>query len=91
MCSLIAVFVFTHSEFVFIHRRVCDVDMLSVSETATEPPQDEGNSINAPRNLAMEAKFINQNFSQQVLKMVSAFEVLFRKKSTSVMPLSALM
>ena len=46
-------------------------DMLTVSETATEPPQDEGNSINAPRNLALEAKFVNQNFSQQVLKVVS--------------------
>ncbi|KAI0208592.1 Eukaryotic translation initiation factor 3 subunit D [Lamellibrachia satsuma] len=53
----------------FDKRDESDFDMLSVSETATEPPQDEGNSINAPRNLAMEAKFINQNFSQQVLKM----------------------
>ncbi|XP_065174819.1 eukaryotic translation initiation factor 3 subunit D-like [Sycon ciliatum] len=43
-------------------------DLLSVSETATEPPQDEGASINAPANLALEATFINQNFSQQVLK-----------------------
>eukprot|EP00117_Sycon_ciliatum_P016396 scpid89352/ scgid15843/ Eukaryotic translation initiation factor 3 subunit D; Eukaryotic translation initiation factor 3 subunit 7 len=43
-------------------------DLLTVSETATEPPQDEGSSINAPANLALEATFINQNFSQQVLK-----------------------
>lgn len=42
--------------------------MLTVSETAAEPPQDEGNSINSPRNLALEATFINHNFSQQVLK-----------------------
>ena len=43
-------------------------DLLTVSETATEPPQDEGASINAPANLALEATFINQNFSQQVLR-----------------------
>ncbi|XP_064620886.1 eukaryotic translation initiation factor 3 subunit D-like isoform X2 [Lineus longissimus] len=45
-----------------------DFDLLTVSETAIEPPQDEGNSINSPRNLALEATFINHNFSQQVLK-----------------------
>ena len=44
--------------------------MLTVSETATETPQDEGNSINSPANLSLEATFINQNFSQQLLKMV---------------------
>ena len=43
--------------------------MLSVSETATEPPQDEGNSLNAPRKLALEARYINNNFTQQVLKV----------------------
>ncbi len=43
-------------------------DLLTVSETAAEPPQDEGNSLNSPRNLALEATFINHNFSQQVLK-----------------------
>ena len=42
--------------------------MLTVSETAAEPPQEEGNSLNSPRNLALEATFINHNFSQQVLK-----------------------
>lgn len=41
---------------------------MTVSETATEPPQDDSNSINSPRNLALEATFINHNFSQQVLK-----------------------
>lgn len=46
-------------------------DQLTVNETATETPQDEGSSINSPHNLAMEAAFINHNFSQQVLKMVS--------------------
>ena len=43
-------------------------DLLTVSETAAEPPQDEGNSLNSPRNLALEATFINHNYSQQVLK-----------------------
>ena len=44
------------------------LDLLTVSETAAEPPQDEGNSLNSPRNLALEATFINHNYSQQVLK-----------------------
>ena len=43
-------------------------DLLTVSETAAEPPQDEANSLNSHRNLALEATFINHNFSQQVLK-----------------------
>ena len=38
-----------------------------MSETSNEPPQEEG--INSPRNLALEATFINHNFSQQVLRM----------------------
>jgi translation initiation factor 3 subunit D len=45
-----------------------EFDLLTVNETAVEPPTDDGNSINSPRNLAMEATFINHNFSQQVLK-----------------------
>merc|ERR1712088_1258842 len=45
-----------------------EFDLLTVSETASEPPQDEGSSLNSPRNLALEATFINHNFSQQVLK-----------------------
>ena len=47
-------------------------DILTVSETATEPPQDE-TGINAPRNLGLEATFVNHNFSQQVLKQVISF------------------
>jgi len=45
-----------------------EFDLLTVNETAAEPPQDEGNSINSPRKLALEATFVNHNFSQQVLK-----------------------
>jgi hypothetical protein len=43
--------------------------LLTVNETASEPPQEEGTSINSPRNLALEALFVNHNFSQQVLRM----------------------
>jgi len=54
----------------FDKRDESEFDLLTVSETAQEPPQDEGNSINSPHNLALEATFINHNFSQQVLKPV---------------------
>lgn len=50
------------------HHIICYLDLLTVSETSNEPPQEEG--INSPRNLALEATFINHNLSQQVLKMV---------------------
>lgn len=53
------------------------IDLLTVSETSNEPPQDEITSINSPRNLALEATFINHNFSQQVLRMV--WFIVFKK------------
>ncbi|XP_041363461.1 eukaryotic translation initiation factor 3 subunit D-like [Gigantopelta aegis] len=53
----------------FDKRDDSEFDLLTVSETATEPPQEEGNSINSPHNLALEATFINHNISQQVLRM----------------------
>jgi len=56
------------SKVFFDKRENTEFDLLTVSETSTEPPQDEGNSLNSPRNLALEATFINHNFSQQVLK-----------------------
>jgi translation initiation factor 3 subunit D len=43
---------------------------LTVSETSTDPPQDDEKHINSPNNLALEATFINHNLSQQVLRMV---------------------
>lgn len=52
----------------FDKRDDSEFDLLTVSETATQPPEEEGTSINSPRNLALEATFINHNFSQQVLK-----------------------
>lgn len=67
----------------FDKRDDSDFDLLTVSETATEPPQeDNSNSINSPRSLALEATFINHNFSQQVLKMVS-----FTKSQCSLLSL----
>lgn len=57
----------------FDKRDDSEFDLLTVSETAIEPPQDDTGSINSPRNLALEATFINHNFSQQVLKMVSFY------------------
>lgn len=44
------------------------IDLLTVSETAHDVNFDEGNGINSPTNLGLEATFINQNFSQQCLK-----------------------
>ena len=45
-------------------------DLLTVNETAIETPNDSDTekSINSTTNLALEATFITQNFSQQVLK-----------------------
>jgi translation initiation factor 3 subunit D len=42
-------------------------DLLTVSETSTEPPQDDDKHINSPHNLALEATYINHNLSQQLL------------------------
>ncbi len=40
-----------------------------MSETSTDPPQDDDKHINSPNNLALEATFINHNLSQQVLRV----------------------
>lgn len=55
----------------FDKRDESDFDLLTVHETATEMPfvEDPANSVNSPRHLALEATYINFNFSQQVLKM----------------------
>lgn len=42
------------------------LDLLPVYETTQEELKEEG--INSPNNLAVEATYINQNFSQQCLK-----------------------
>lgn len=55
----------------FDKRDESDFDLLTVHETATEFPfvDDPANNVNSPRHLALEATYINFNFSQQVLKM----------------------
>ncbi|KAF7989029.1 hypothetical protein HCN44_007339 [Aphidius gifuensis] len=53
----------------FDKRDNTEFDLLTVNETSLEPPQEDGGgSINSPRNLGLEATFVNHNFSQQVLK-----------------------
>ncbi|XP_017477943.1 PREDICTED: eukaryotic translation initiation factor 3 subunit D-like [Rhagoletis zephyria] len=53
----------------FDKRDDSEFDLLTVNETAADPPfNEESNSINNPRSLALEATYINHNFSQQVLK-----------------------
>ena len=42
--------------------------MISVNETANEPPNEENTGINDPRNLVLEATYINKVFGQQCLK-----------------------
>jgi translation initiation factor 3 subunit D len=55
---------------IFLDKRdMSTFDLLTVSETAREPPSsDDSDSINHPHKLSIEATVINQNFSQQVLK-----------------------
>lgn len=56
-------------------------DLLTVSETAHEPPSasEEFEEINHPEKLSVEATMVNQNFSQQVLMEVDGV-----KKSVSL-------
>jgi translation initiation factor 3 subunit D len=53
----------------FDKRDVSDFDLLTVSETAVDTPQDEDRSMNSAKNLGIEATYINKNFCQQVLKI----------------------
>eukprot|EP00794_Sanderia_malayensis_P008906 gene8906-9858_t len=55
----------------FDKRDDSEFDLLTVYETAWDPPPEEG--INSASNLALEATFINQNFSQQCLKTGEKF------------------
>ncbi|KAK2717136.1 eukaryotic translation initiation factor 3 subunit D-like [Artemia franciscana] len=52
----------------FDKRDASDLDLLTVSETSNDPPMEEGQHINSPHSLSLEATFINHNFSQQVLR-----------------------
>lgn len=42
-------------------------DFLTVNETASEVPQESGDSIDGPEKLAYESTYVNRMFSQQVL------------------------
>jgi len=44
------------------------LDLLTVGETSTDPPQDDEKHINSPSSLALESTYINHNLSQQVLR-----------------------
>jgi len=55
----------------FDKRENSEFDLLTVNETAADPPfveEDGKNSINSPKQLALEATYINHNFARQVLK-----------------------
>ncbi|CAF1502493.1 unnamed protein product, partial [Adineta steineri] len=56
------------SRLFFDKREDSTIDMLTVNETANEPPPEDG-TMDSAKNLGMEAVFINHNFAQQVLKM----------------------
>ena len=63
---LYGIFEFTLSSFNHTTMPWYVLDYLTVNETAKEPPQDEEGK-NSPSSLAIEATYINQNFSQQML------------------------
>lgn len=60
-CTLIS----AYSSYLYTHS-VNTVEFLTVDETAKEPPQEES-GINSPQGLALEATYINQSLSQQML------------------------
>ena len=63
-CTLIS----AYSSYLYTHS-VNTVEFLTVDETAKEPPQEES-GINSPQGLALEATYINQSLSQQMLVVV---------------------
>ncbi|VDM01805.1 unnamed protein product [Schistocephalus solidus] len=54
-------------------------DLVTVAETAADPPNEEPGHINCPEKLALEATFINLNFPQQVLNSVSLVSKMSHK------------
>ncbi|CAF1008702.1 unnamed protein product [Adineta ricciae] len=51
----------------FDKREDSPIDILTVNETANEPPPEDG-TLDSAKSLGMEAVFINHTFSQQVLR-----------------------
>jgi translation initiation factor 3 subunit D len=52
----------------FDKRDNSSLDYLTVHETSYNPPTNEGDVMNTPERLGLEATSVNQNFSQQILK-----------------------
>lgn len=52
----------------FDRRDGSEIDMVSVNETANDPPNEDNVGINDPRNLTLEATYVNKVFCQQCLK-----------------------
>ncbi|CAG5097066.1 Oidioi.mRNA.OKI2018_I69.XSR.g14917.t1.cds [Oikopleura dioica] len=53
----------------FDKRATSNIDKISVNETANDPPSEENNTgINDPRNLTLEATYVNKVFGQQCLR-----------------------
>ncbi|CAF0891085.1 unnamed protein product [Adineta ricciae] len=56
------------SRLFFDKREESTLDLLTVNETANEPPPEDG-TMDSAKNLELEAVFINHTFAQQVLRM----------------------
>ncbi|OQR99268.1 eukaryotic translation initiation factor 3 [Achlya hypogyna] len=62
----------------FDKRDASTFDMVTVNETALDPPNaDDPDSINHPDRLSLEATIINQHFTQQVLRDATEFNKEF--------------
>ncbi|CAL8073755.1 unnamed protein product [Calicophoron daubneyi] len=53
----------------FDEREKAEFDLVTVCETAAEPPNEEPGHINSAQRLSLEATYINTNLSQQMLLM----------------------
>ncbi|KAF5399997.1 Eukaryotic translation initiation factor 3 subunit D [Paragonimus heterotremus] len=53
----------------FDERAKAEFDLVTVCETAAEPPNEEPGHINSAQRLSLEATYINTNLSQQMLLM----------------------
>ena len=58
----------------FDKRATSNIDKISVNETANDPPSEENNTgINDPRNLTLEATYVNKGFSEIVYHAQPSF------------------
>lgn len=55
----------------FDKRDASQLDLVAVNETSTEPLPENKEDINSAHSLSVEAAYINQNFSQQVVSFLS--------------------